>query len=289
MQMDPTENYSIITTKFGQTFSTIQLLGLLYQIDGFYLDAKKCYEIQYRILNESLQKCADYDGITIEEHNGPIYLDLIEEMQDRIETNELNELGTEKTKGLWISGGWPGDLADYAKKVRKDQHQDDDTVSEKKETESSQHYDRKQTWFEIQTFEKDVLRPAARKLFHTEIELNDKLKELRWKIGFKEKTLFDKAQSRRKLDEESILEPEDPMSVGLLRYVDIGDLGDIIKSKLKIGLKSEITHDLWEITKHRNKLSHSQDFPEKELMFTNVIIVAMIGRIKPFFENLGRR
>ena len=54
------------------------------------------------------------------------------------------------------------------------------------------------------------------------------------------------------------------MSVGLLRYVDIGDLGDIIKSKLKIGLKSEITHDLWEITKHRNKLSHSQDFPKND-------------------------
>ena len=304
MEMEPTAKYSIITKKLGAAFSTLELLGLFYQIDGFYLDAKKCYEIQHRLLRETLQKiqelmsAAKKTSKEISERNDWLreqyhpYLQhietMIEDIQDRIEMSEATEPGMEKKKGWWFTG-WTGDLADYAKKVRKDQHQDDDTVSEKKETESSQHYDRKQTLDEIQTFEKDVLRPAARKLFHTEIELNDKLKELRWKIGFKEKTLFDKAQSRRKLDEGSILEPEDPMNVGLLRYVDIGDLGDIIKSKLKIGLKSEITHDLWEITKHRNKLSHSQDFPEKELMLTNVIIVAKIARLKPFFENFSNR
>ena len=214
---------------------------------------------------------------------------MIDEIQDRIETSEATEPGMEKRKGWWFTG-WTGDLADYAKKVRKDQYQDDDTVSEKKETESSQHYDKKQTLDEIQTFEKDVLRPAARKLFHTEIELNDKLKELPWRIGFTSRnTLFEKTKSRRKQYEESILEPDDPMNVGLLIYLDIGDLVDIIKSKLGTTFKQEINYDLKAIIKHRNRLSHSQDFPEKELVITNVIIVKMIERIKPFFEKLDHR
>ncbi len=172
----------------------------------------------------------------------------------------------------------------------KDQHQDDDTVSEKKETESSQHYDRKQTWFEIQTFEKDVLRPAARKLFHTEIELNDKLKELPWRIGFtSRRTLFEKTKLRRKQSENEILEPDDPKNVGLLRYLDIGDLVEIIKDKLGTTFKQEINYDLKAIIKHRNKLDHPQDFPENVLDPTNVIIVMMIRRIKPFFENFSNR
>ena len=305
MEMEPTAKYSIITKKLGAAFSTLELLGLFYQIDGFYLDAKKCYEIQHRLLRETLQKiqelmsAAKKTSKEISERNDWLreqyhpYLQhietMIEDIQDRIEMSEATEPGMEKKKGWWFTG-WTGDLADYAKKVRKDQHQDDDTVSEKKETESSQHYDRKQTLDEIQTFEKDVLRPAARKLFHTEIELNDKLKELPWRIGFTSRgTLFEKAQSRRKQDEESVLPTDDPMNVGLLRHLDIGDLVDIIKSKLGTTFKREIDWDLKEIIKHRNRLSHSQDFPEDELMLTNVIIVAKIARLKPFFENFSNR
>ena len=319
MEMEPTEKYSIITKKLGSVFSTLELLGLFYQIDGFYLDAKRCYEIQYRLLKATLQKLengsrsiATLKGkITIESETGSHQYQaiaeeyneslrkaksdmehtkaMIDEIQDRIETTEATEPGVEKKKGWWFTG-WTGDLADYAKKVRKDQYQDDDTVSEKKETESSQHYDRKQTLYEIQTFEKDVLRPTTRKQFKTETELNDELKKLSWRFGFTSRgTLFEKAQSRRKQDEESVLPTDDPMNVGLLRHLDIGDLVDIIKSKLGTTFKREIDWDVKEIIKHRNRLSHSQDFPEKELMFTNVIIVAKIGRIKPFFENLDRR
>ena len=101
--------------------------------------------------------------------------------------------------------------------------------------------------------------------------------------------MFEKAQTRRKQDEESVLPTDDPMNVGLLRHLDIGDLVEIIKSKLGTTFKREIDWDLKEIIKHRNRLSHSQDFPEDELMLTNVIIVAKIARLKPFFENLDRR
>jgi hypothetical protein len=310
MEMEPTEKYSIITKNLGAVFSTLELLGLFYQIDGFYLDAKKCYEIQERLLKETVRKIRDLDNFKID-NLSPLNTDdkieavnetivqyhlwsaqvatMIEDMQDRIEMREATEPGMEKKKGWWFTG-WTGDLADYAKKVRKDQHQDDDTVSEKKETESSQHYDRKQTLDEIQTFEKDVLRPTTRKQFKTETELNDKLKELPWRFGFTSRgTLFEKAQSRRKQDEESVLPTDDPKNVGLLRHLDIGDLVDIIKSKLGTTFKREIDWDLKEIIKHRNRLSHSQDFPEDELMLTNVIIVAKIARLKPFFENLDRR
>ena len=305
MEMEPTAKYSIITKKLGAAFSTLELLGLFYQIDGFYLDAKKCYEIQHRLLRETLQKiqelmsAAKKTSKEISERNDWLreqyhpYLQhietMIEDIQDRIEMSEATEPGMEKKKGWWFTG-WTGDLADYAKKVRKDQHQDDDTVSEKKETESSQHYDRKQTWFEIQTFEKDVLRPAARKLFHTEIELNDKLKELPWRIGFTSRgTLFEKTKLRRKQSENKILEPDDPKNVGLLRYLDIGDLVEIIKDKLGTTFKQEINYDLKAIIKHRNKLDHPQDFPENVFDPTNVIIVMMIRRIKPFFENFSNR
>ena len=60
MEMEPTEKYSIITKKLGSVFSTLELLGLFYQIDGFYLDAKRCYEIQYRLLKATLQKIREW-------------------------------------------------------------------------------------------------------------------------------------------------------------------------------------------------------------------------------------
>ena len=77
--------------------------------------------------------------------------------------------------------------------------------------------------------------------------------------------------------------------MGLLRHLDIGDLVDIIKSKLGSIFKQDAIFDIKEIIKHRNKLSHPQDFPEQIEMLTNTIIVAKIARLKLYFDKLKRR
>ena len=102
----------------------------------------------------------------------------------------------------------------------------DDTVHKEQSVDDEifEQVDAEETRTAIFDFEKDFLRPAVRKQFSSEKEMNEKLKNMKWGAGGGiVGNLFEKAQSRRKKEEGDYLQAEDYWKVGLLRFLDFSD------------------------------------------------------------------
>ena len=93
-------------------------------------------------------------------------------------------------------------------------------------------------------------------------------------------TLYDKALQRQKKEEKDPrLEAEDPMNVGLLRFLDIGDLVSMHRWPF------QIYRHLNHIESCRHKLmAHPNDYDEITLKHTNNMVVAEIGICVRHFE-----
>jgi hypothetical protein len=160
----------------------------------------------------------------------------------------------------------------------------DDTVHKEQSVEDEifEQLDAEETRTTIYNFEKDFLRPAVRKQFSSEKEMNEKLKNMKWGAGRRiVGNLFEKAQFHRKKEESEELQAEDRWSVGLLRFLDFGDDVNIGEWPLYIH------NSLKEIQTHRNRLmAHPNDYRKVELQHAQKIVSLNIERCKRFFESL---
>ena len=93
------------------------------------------------------------------------------------------------------------------------------------------------------------------------------------------KTLYDKALYMQSKEKPDVLKSEDN-GVGLLRFLDIGDL-----VKMVYWPNYTIFRYLKDITSRRNKLAHSNDYDEIILKHTNNMVVAEIGICVRYFET----
>ena len=290
----------MMTRIVGKEFTYLELLGFLYQLDGFYADAKICFKFmapQYADSPDAEEawvkahKAGDIPsewGLT----NSAI-IDLIEE---RIEQQDEGKDGLKKIGGIWFDENWGDDLLDYFKEVRKNRSQGnytksshqsqksltDDEISALKEEEKQipDAYVRTK----ISEFEENDLRPVVRKQFPSEIEMIGELKKKKWGIGLNRKglpnTLYDKAVKRQEKEEEDPLPAEDPMNVGLLRSLDIGDLVRMVD------WPADIYRYLKDIEILRHKYAHPQQFSGYVLGLRKGICLNEIKICKEFFEKL---
>ena len=163
----------------------------------------------------------------------------------------------------------------------------DDTVHKEQSVDGEifEQVDAEETRTAIFDFEKDFLRPAVRKQFSSEKEMNEKLKNMKWGVGGGiVGNLFEKAQSRRKKEEGDYLQAEDYWKVGLLRFLDFSD-------DVKIGeWPSRVYHSLKEIELHRHRLmAHPNDYRKEELKIAQKIVGFQILRCKQYFESSERK
>jgi hypothetical protein len=163
----------------------------------------------------------------------------------------------------------------------------DDTVHKEQSVDDEifEQVDAEETRTAIFDFEKDFLRPAVRKQFSSEKEMNEKLKNMKWGAGGGiVGNLFEKAQSRRKKEEGDYLQAEDYWKVGLLRFLDFSD-------DVKIGeWPSRVYHSLKEIELHRHRLmAHPNDYRKEELKIAQKIVGFQILRCKQYFESSERK
>jgi len=221
------------------------------------------------------------------------------QIQQEVEIEEQLDVERESSEFAQHDSSMKWALALYAKeleKQREESRQDDslehheeqievdDTVHKEQSVDDEifEQIDTEDTRTAIFDFEKDVLRPAVRKQFSSEKEMNEKLKNMKWGAGRRiVGNLFEKAQFHRKKEESEELQAEDPWSVGLLRFLDFGD-------DVNIGEWPLYIHDsLKEIQTHRNRLmAHPNDYRKVELQHAQKIVSLNIDRCKRFFESL---
>ena len=285
----------------GREFTYIEFLGVLYQIDGFYEDAKKCFETltknyEKQALEEGGEELAlGFDLKTRQREGlGLGNKALIDLMEQRIMQNNVGKDGIKNIGGMWFDESWSDDLLDYLEEVRKNRSQGNDTKSsyqsQKSLTDdqiSALKEEEKQitdtyTHTKIKEFEMNDLRPVVRKQFPSEKEMDKKLKTLKWGHGKSQRgTLYDKAlQHQEKENKDPRLQAEDPMNVGLLRFLDIGDMANIIPWPM------HIFRYLKDIAKRRHKLSgHPNDYDKITIKHVNNMVVAEIGLCERYFET----
>ena len=236
MNRQEARDLPIMTRLIGKQFTYLELLGFLYQFDGFYADAKRCFEFmepEYAdspAAEEAWRK--DHkDGILPPEW-GLINSAIIDLLEERIKQQDVGKDGLKNIGGVWFDENWSEELKDYWKAVEKNRRKGDDT---KPNYQSQTSPDVDLTKEEISDadvvsgiieFARDVLPSVVCKRFTSEKEINEKLKNMKRYAGEKViGTLYDKALQRQKKEEKDPrLEAEDPMNVGLLRFLDIGDL-----------------------------------------------------------------
>ena len=220
------------------------------------------------------------------------------QIQQEVEIEEQLDVERESSEFAQHDSSMKWALALYAKeleKQREESRQDDslehheeqievdDTVHKEQSVEDEifEQLDTEETRTAIFDFEKDFLRPAVRKQFSSEKEMNEKLKNMKWGAGGGiVGNLFEKAQSRRKKEEGDYLQAEDYWKVGLLRFLDFSD-------DVKIGeWPSRVYHSLKEIELHRHRLmAHPNDYRKEELKIAQKIVMIQIERCKGYFEN----
>ena len=294
----------IIMRFIGREFTYIEFLGVLYQIDGFYEDAKKCFETltknyEKQALEEGGEELAlGFDLKTRQREGLGLGNEaLIDLMEQKIAQSEVGQDGIKNIGGMWFDESWSDDLLDYLEEVRKNRSQGnypkssyqsqksltDDQISALKEKEKQITDAYAHT--KIKEFEENDLRPVVRKQFPSEKEMIEKLKKTRWGFGFNKEglhnTLYDKAVNRQEKDEEKgMLQAEDPMNVGLLRFLDIGNLVQMRQWPAEIG------RYLKDIEEMRHKYAHPQKYPEDILRSRKRIVIEEIELCKKYFERL---
>ena len=224
------------------------------------------------------------------------------QIQQEVEIEEQLDVERESSEFAQHDSSMKWALALYAKeleKQREESRQDDslehheeqievdDTVHKEQSVEDEifEQLDTEETRTAIFDFEKDFLRPAVRKQFSSEKEMNEKLKNMKWGAGGGiVGNLFEKAQSRRKKEEGDYLQAEDYWKVGLLRFLDFSD-------DVKIGeWPSRVYHSLKEIELHRHRLmAHPNDYRKEELKIAQKIVGFQILRCKQYFESSERK
>ena len=198
----------IIMRFIGREFTYIEFLGVLYQIDGFYEDAKKCFETltknyEKQALEEGGEELAlGFDLKTRQREGLGLGNEaLIDLMEQKIAQSEVGQDGIKNIGGMWFDESWSDDLLDYLEEVRKNRSQGNDTKSsyqsqksltddqisalkekEKQITDAYAHT-------KIKEFEENDLRPVVRKQFPSEKEMIEKLKKTRWGFGFNKEGL----------------------------------------------------------------------------------------------------
>ena len=224
------------------------------------------------------------------------------QIQQEVEIEEQLDVERESSEFAQHDSSMKWALALYAKeleKQREESRQDDslehheeqievdDTVHKEQSVDDEifEQIDTEDTRTAIFDFEKDVLRPAVRKRFSSEKEMNEKLKNMKWGAGSsKIDNLFEKAQSLRKKEESEELQAEDPWNVGLLRFLNFSD-------DVKIGeWPRYIRRSLKEIEFHRHRLmAHPNDYRKEELKIAQKIVGFQILRCKQYFESSERK
>ena len=293
----------IIMRSIGREFTYIEFLGVLYQIDGFYEDAKKCFETltknyEKQALEEGGEELAlGFDLKTRQREGLGLGNEaLIDLMEQKIAQSEVGQDGIKNIGGMWFDESWSDDLLDYLEEVRKNRSQGNDTKSsyqsqksltddqisalKEKEKQMTDAY----VYAKILEFEKNDLRPVVRKQFPSEKEMIEKLKKTRWGFGLNKKTrlpstLYDKAVGIE--TKSGMLQPEDPLNVGLLRFLDIGNLVQMVQ------WPAEIHRYLKDIEEMRHKYAHPQKYPEDILRSRKRIVIEEIELCKKYFERLG--
>jgi len=302
MNREEEENLPIITRIIGKKFTYLELLGFLYQFDGFYADAKRCFEIikpEYDDIPEELDGNIPEGLDDVPPEWGLDIFARINLMGDRIEQLEVREemadgtgtSGLKKIGDMWFDENWSEELMDYWNAIKKNQRQVDDTKSNNQSKTSldidsindlkkiEDEISNEEVRTKIRKFEKSALRPFVRKYFNSNEEMEKKLKSMRWGKEAK-KTLYDKALGFKAKEGSDTLKSKD-MGVGLLRFLDISDL-----VRMVYWPNYTIWSYLKDIVSRRNKLmAHPNDYDEVILKHTNNIVIAEIGICVRYFET----
>ena len=200
--------------------------------------------------------------------------------------------GIKNIGGVWFDENWSEEFKNYWKAIRKNKPQGDGTKSNYQSKTSldadltKERISDADVRTEIFEFERDVLRSVVCKRFTSEKEINEKLKNMKRYAGEKViGTLYDKALQRQKKEEKDPrLEAEDPMNVGLLRFLDIGDLVSLHHWPFPY---SRYLNDI-EIFRHK-LVGHPNVYEQNTLKETNRIVMAEIALCKIYFDKLDRR
>tara|TARA_Y100000310_G_scaffold327407_1_gene393733 strand:+ start:26 stop:1348 length:1323 start_codon:yes stop_codon:yes gene_type:complete len=300
MNREEEKNLPIITRIIGDEFTYLELLGFLYQLDGFYADAKRCFEFmeqEYVTDAEDDLVKAQKDGVLPPEWGLP-HSARINLMEDRIEQLEVRgemadgtgTSGVKKIGDMWFDENWSEEWMDYFHAVEENQRKGDDTKSNnqsKTSLDADSINDLKKIKVEIsddevmakiRKFEKSALRPFVRKFFNSNEEMEKKLKSK--KLGKEsKKTLYDKALSIQSKEKHDTMKSEDK-GVGLLRFLGISDLIFL----LGYWPNYIIYRCLKDIANRRNKLAHPNVYDEIITKHTNNMVVAEIGICVRHFE-----
>jgi len=300
MNREEEKNLPIITRIIGQRFTYLELLGFLYQFDGFYADAKRCFEIikpEYDDIPEELDASIPEELDNVPPEWGLDIFARINLMEDRIEQLQARKdmadgtgtSGVKKIGDMWFDENWSEELMDYFLAVVENQRKGDDTKSNnqsKTSLDADSINDLKKIRVEISDgevrekilkFEESVLRPFVRKFFNSNEEMEKKMKKMKWKKKGKD-TLYDKAlymQSKEKRNMKS-----EDKGVGLLRFLGISDLIFL----LGYWPNYIIYRCLKDIANRRNKLVHPNVYDEIITKHTNNMVVAEIGICVRHFE-----
>jgi len=313
MNREEARGLPTITRIIGKKFTYLELLGFLYQFDGFYADAKRCFEIikpEYDDIPEELDASIPEELDNVPPEWGLDIFARINLMGDRIEQLQArNDMadgtgtsGVKKIGDMWFDENWSEELMDYFHTVEREAREPtnwrppyffpdfrhsvvkgDDTKSNnqsKTSLDADSINDLTKIRVEISDgevrekvlkFEESVLRPFVRKFFSSNEEMEKKLKNMRWGKDPK-KTLYDKALGFKVKEGRDILKSKDK-GVGLLRFLDIGDL---------VNMMHWTNYTIWsylkDIVSRRNKLmAHPNDYDEITLKHTNNMVVAEIG------------
>ena len=295
MNRQEARDLPIMTRLIGKQFTYLELLGFLYQFDGFYADAKRCFEFMEPEYADSPAAedawVKAYKDGDIPSEWGLLNSAIITLMEEKIEQQDVGEDGLKNIGGMWFDENWSEELKNYWKAVEKNRRKGDDTKPNYQSQTSpdvdltKQEISDEDVRTKIFEFERDVLRSVVRKRFSSEKEMNEKLKNMNRYAGEKViGTLYDKAlQHQKKEEKDPSLQAEDPMNVGLLRFLDIGDL--VSMHRWPIQIYRHLNH----IESCRHKLmAHPNVYEQNSQKHTNHIVLHEIAVCKDYFEKLDR-
>ena len=131
MNREEEKNLPIITRIIGQRFTYLELLGFLYQFDGFYADAKRCFEIikpEYDDIPEEVDASIPEELDDVPPEWGLDIFARINLMGDRIEQLQArNDMadgtgtsGVKKIGDMWFDENWSEELMDYFHTVERE-------------------------------------------------------------------------------------------------------------------------------------------------------------------------
>ena len=260
----------------NQSYSApLALLGGLYEMDGKYDDAIKCYEI----MNELPKGTWDYFGRKLSN------------LKTEFDENEMFQPIGGMTYGEYF------DLESYrlyVQNVLGDKIDVADTKTIFPDTRDNKHIKDK-----IADFEKNVVREFLRKNFSgTEIE--DYLKNRKWRPDSKD-NLSDKSRYMRKKSSEGLVE-----NIGPDDDFDYLDLKDCVKMIIHFFWEDHKYHNedfdkdeipqkyrdlsglLYQISDFRNIISHDKNYNPKQFEARKNSIIAIIDEVTIHLEEYRR-